>query len=232
MTELTQKVRSKGHWDVAILPEPYEAKRYHYDTLEGVIGRASVQMRGWPVPYVTGPSEMERGADWIGSGTDWEEYGHVEAWRLFMSGQFNELRALSPDWAADGMTTAVPPGFSTVVAVREILYYVTEVFELAARFTIGGPPVDTMRVVMTLHGLDQRALVVGQPNRASSFEPYRATISEFSQERTLARDEMVAEASNSAIDVSREFLLRFGWQPASELLAEMQKELTQIRGGV
>jgi len=230
MTDLPEKIRSKGHWDVAILPEPYRSDRYRYDTLDGAIGRASVQMRGWPVPYVNQPGEIERGPDWIGSGTDWEEYGHVEAWRFFMSGQFNEIRSITADWAADGMSTSVPPGFARVIAVWEILYYLTEVFELAARFTVGGPPVDAMRIVVRLNGLDERALVVGQPNRASFFEPYRASLSEFTQERTLARDEMVAEASRMAIDVSREFFLRFGWQPASEQLAEMQKELTEMRG--
>jgi hypothetical protein len=226
MTELSEKIRSRGYWDVAILPEPYKPDRYRYDTLDGAIGRASVQMRGWPVPYVDGSPGMERGSDWIGSGTDWEEYGHVEAWRFFMSGQFNELRAITPDWAADGMSTSVPGGFPSVIAVWEILYYITEVFELAARLTIGGPPVDTMRVVIKLNGLDGRALVVGQPNRAPFVQPYRATIPEFLQERTLLREEMVAEASRIALDVSREFLLRFGWQPASDQLAEMQRELT------
>lgn len=229
MTELTDKIRSKGYWDVAILPEPYKPDRYRYDTLDGAIGRASVQMRGWPVPYVNGDREMERGADWIGAGTDWEEYGHVEAWRFFMSGQFNELRAISADWAADGMSTSVPEGFPSVIAVWEILYYVTEVFELAARFTIGGPPVDAMRIAIRLHGLDGRALVVGQPNRSHFMQPHRATIPELFQERILSRDEMIAGASRAAVDVSREFFLRFGWQPASDQLTEMQEELTTTR---
>ena len=51
MTELTDKIRSKGFWDVAILPQPYDPNRYQYDTLGAVLARATVRMRGWPVPF-------------------------------------------------------------------------------------------------------------------------------------------------------------------------------------
>src|SRR4051794_40631923 len=96
MTELTDKIRSKGFWDVAILPQPYDPNRYQYDTLGAVLARATVRMRGWPVPFVSDYEPVQYGDDWIGQ--EWDGGDHVEAWRFFTSGQFNQLRSVSADW--------------------------------------------------------------------------------------------------------------------------------------
>lgn len=233
MTELTNLIRSRGYWDTTISPEPYKADRYQYDTLEGVLARATVRMRGWPVPFIAN-EQLENGPDWIGQELDGATtgLGHVEAWRFFQSGQFNQLRSVSADWrVGDGpqIETRVPEGFNSVIEVWEILFYITEVFELAARFTTGGPPVDTTTVSVTLNGLQNRALVVGMPRRVPFFQPYRATLSDFRQERTLTSEELLADPSGLAVSVSREFFLRFGWHAPSEQLVEIQRELTEGR---
>lgn len=226
MTELTDKIKSRGYWDTAILPKPYRTDRYQYDTLGAVLARATVRMRGWPVPFINDREPIENGDDWIGQ--EWDGGDHVEAWRFFMSGQFNQLRAVSADLrigSGPQMETPVPDGFDSVIEVWEILYYITEVFELAARFTIGGPPTESTTVSVCLNGLGNRALVVGMPGRRTPFfQPYRATIQQFKQERTLTSDELLADPSGLAVAVSREFFLRFGWPAASEQLIEMQQE--------
>jgi hypothetical protein len=233
MTELTDLIRSRGYWDTAILPRPYEAGRYQYDTLEGVLARATVRMRGWPVPFIA-KEQVEHGSDWIGQELDGAStgLGHVEAWRFFESGQFNQLRSVSADWRAGSgpqIETWVPDEFDSVIEVWEILFYVTEVFELAARFTTSGPPVDATTIRVTLNGLQNRALVVGMPRRTPFFQPYGATIPDFCQERTVTSDELLADPSGIAIDVSRQFFLRFGWHAPSEQLVEIQRELTEGR---
>ena len=90
-------------------------------------------MRGWPVPFVDHRAELLRGDDWTGQDIDAEIVSHYEAWRFFTSGQFNHLRAVSADWRTGQEATAVPVGAHAVIEVWEILYYVTELFELAAR---------------------------------------------------------------------------------------------------
>lgn len=229
MSELTDKIRSHGYWDVSILPLPYESDRYLYETLDGVIGRATVRLRGWPVPYIDAYAGLERGADWIGQEVDGEATSHFEAWRFFMSGQFNQLRAVSADWRTGEMATPIPPDFdlASVIEVWEILYYVTEVFELAARFTMGGPPYEQTKIVVGLNGLQNRGLVVAQNNRAPFIVPYKATIENYSVEATISRDSLMGGASPAAVEMAREFFLRFGWQPSTDQLAEMQAELTR-----
>lgn len=231
MSELTDKIRSRGYWDVSILPLPYEGDRYLYETLDGVLGRATVRLRGWPVPYIDAYSEPERGTDWIGQEVDGEATSHFEAWRFFMSGQFNQLRAVSADWRTGEAATHIPEEFdlASVIEVWEILYYITEVFELAARFAMGGPPYEQTKIVVRLNGLENRGLVVGQNNRAPFMSPYKATIADYFAEATISRDSLLGGASVAALEMAREFFLRFGWQPSSDQLAEMQAELTQPR---
>lgn len=231
MSELIEKIRSRGYWETAILPLPYESDRYLYETLEGVLGRATVRLRGWPVPYVDHSSNLDRGEDWIGQEIEGQVTSHDEAWRFFMSGQFNHLRSVSADWREGDEATPVPRGFDfeSVIEVWEILYYLTEVFELAARFAMGGPPVEGTKILVTLHGLTNRGLVVAQRNRSSFAVPYKATIPEYRQEVVLTSDALLGGASEAAVHMAREFFLRFGWQPPTEQLVEMQEELTKDR---
>jgi hypothetical protein len=63
--------------------------------------------------------------------------------------------------------------------------------------------------------------------RTPFFQPYRATIEQFKQERTLTSDDLLADPSGIAVAVAREFFLRFGWSAASEQLVEMQREFTE-----
>ncbi|HEX3240306.1 MAG TPA: hypothetical protein VHR18_09245 [Solirubrobacterales bacterium] len=231
MNELIEKIKSKGYWDISILPEPFKADRYHYETLEGVLARATVRLRGWPVPYIDYNAGFKRGEDWIGQEIDGQVTSHYEAWRFFMSGQFNQLRAVSADWREGQEATPTPPefDFASVIEVWEILYYVTEVFELAARFTMGGPPAEKMKIVVRLHGLKDRGLVVGQNNRSPFAFPYKATLPDYCVERVLSNDALLGGASEAAVQMSRDFFLRFGWQPSTEQLVEMQEELTKDR---
>jgi hypothetical protein len=59
--------------------------------------------------------------------------------------------------------------------------------------------------------------------------PYKATIPDFDLERTMTSTELLGGASEVAVAMSRDFFLRFGWQPSSEQLTEMQEELTKGR---
>lgn len=225
MSEITDKIRSKGHWDVVIRPEPFNETRVEYESLDEILVRAVVRLRGWPVPYID-HREMRRGDDWIGQDIDAEIVSHHEGWRFFSSGQFNHLREVSADWRTGRESTPVPDGFSTVIEVWEILFYLTEVFELAARLALSPAGDERMTVDARLNGLTNRTLVVGQPGRMplspscwTNCESLRRTV-------TLPGDELVAKGRQRAVTMARDFFLRFGWKPSIEQLAEHQRELT------
>jgi hypothetical protein len=227
VSETTDKIRSKGHWDVAIRPEPFRENRLDYEDLDEILAGAVVRLRGWPVPYIDHREQLLRGDNWIGQDVDAEIVAHYEAWRFFASGQFTHLRAISADWRTGPEGTPVPDGFDAVIEVWEILFYVTEVFEVAARLVLGPAGDDRMTVDVRLNGLQSRGLVVGQPGRLPFMEPYRTTSESIRQTVTLSRDELVADTRVQAVKIAREFFLRFGWKPPIDQLAEHQRELTE-----
>src|SRR4051794_9768857 len=135
MSDVVDKIRSRGFWDVELWPLPFDACRFDYENLENIIEEATVRMRGWPVPYIDHREPWLRGDDWIGQDLDALMVSHVEAWRLFTSGQFVHLRAISADW---GETNLVAPRSADekIIPIWEILFYLTEVTELAARLAL------------------------------------------------------------------------------------------------
>lgn len=227
MSELTEKIRSRGYWDIVIRPQDFDEHRIPYENLESTIGRAKVRFRGWPVPFIGGRNPMLRGKDWIGEDIDAEVVSHYEAWRFWTSGQFAQLRCVSADWRKGKEATTVPPNYSGVIEVWEILFYLTEVFELAARLALGPAGSDAMVITASLYGLANRALIVGQSNRGEFMEPCRSTIEEQTYEVTLMRDVLVAQPREEGAKMAREFFMRFGWQPSLDQLLAHQCELTE-----
>lgn len=228
MSDVVDRVQSRGHWDVVIRPDVFVSERVAYSTLEDTVESLAVRFRGWPVPFVDRREQPLRGKDWVGQDIDAAMVSHFEAWRFFTSGQFNHLRAISADWREGRERTAVPDGYASVVEVWEILFYLTEVFELAARLALSAAGGDPMVVRANAVALGNRALVVGQATRAEFVEPYRVP-TELSRELRLGRDELVSRPRELAVELAQEYFARCGWRPSLEQLAEHQGELTNWR---
>lgn len=228
MTELTDKVRSRSHWDVAIRPATFVADRVPYEQLDEVVPSVEVRMRGWPVPYVNyGRDEVLHGDDWVGQDINATVVDHYEAWRFFTSGQFAHLRSVSADWRTGSEALRVPEGFKSLIEVWEILFYLTEVFELAARLALSPGGDEQMVISASLHDLDNRGLVVGQRNRAEFMTPLRSHVESFSHDVELSREKLIADNKVAAAEMAREFFLRFGWKPPLDQLLDHQRELTE-----
>lgn len=228
MSEITEKIRSRGHWQVAIRPEPFKAERIDYGKLEELLAGVAVRLRGWPVPFIDYREQTLRAENWIGQDIDAGGTFHYEAWRFFMSGQFSHLRAVSADWRKDDerSRTPIPEGFDAVIEVREILFFLTEVFELASRLALSPAGDEQMGIEVRLKGLENRGLVVAEWKRAEFFEPHRATLPTLERTVKLSRDVLVAEAREQAVEMSRQMFLRFGWDADSALLSDYQRKLT------
>lgn len=228
VSPLIEQVRSRAHWSITIRPSVFDPTRVEYSTLEDVVESLAVRFRGWPVPFVDRRAQPLRGNDWVGQDVDASMVSHYEAWRFFTSGQFNHLRAVSADWREGNERTYVPPGYEAVIEVWEVVFYLTEVFEFAARLALSDAGSDPMFISIEVDGLGNRALVVAQHHRAEFIEPYRTPTS-FAVDLTLSRDDLVARPRELAAEAARDFFLRCGWKPPLEQLLEHQRELTERR---
>jgi hypothetical protein len=227
VSEVTEKIRSKGFWDVSIRPRPFEENRVAYQELDEILARNVVRFRGWPVPFIDGRQELLRGDNWIGQDIDASVVSHYEAWRFFTSGQFNHLGSVSADWRTGQEATRMPQGFDSAIEIWEILYHITEVFELAARLALTAAGGEATTIDVQLNALERRALVVGDPRRVPFFDPHYTNVPTLQHTVTLTRDQLIAEPRAHAVTVAREFFLRFGWKPSVEQLADQQRELTE-----
>lgn len=152
---------------------------------------------------------------------------HYEAWRFFTSGQFAHLRSVSADWRTGSEALRVPEGFKALIEVWEILFYLTELFEFAARLALSPGGDEQMVISASLHDLENRGLVVGQRNRAEFFAPQRSHVESFSHNVELPREKLIADSKVAAAEMAREFFLRFGWKPPLDQLLDHQRELTE-----
>ena len=220
-----ERIRARGYWDVAVHPEPFQASRVPYEELDTILNQAVVRFRGWPLPFIDSHQKLMRHQDWIGQDIDARDLSHEEAWRFFTSGQFTQLRVVSADLHVGKEATRVPSGATSAIEVWEILFYLTEVVELAARLALSHAGGDQMTVNASLYGLENRRLVSGTPERMLAGD-YRTSTSSIREKRTLQRDHLVAEPRQIAVDMSREMFLRFGFKASKDTLTAYQQELT------
>lgn len=228
MSDLLEKIRSQAHWIITIRPATFIAERVPYADLSEIIPAVEVRFRGWPVPLVNYyRHNVLHGDDWVGQDIDADVVSMYEAWRFFMSGQFAHLRSISADWRTASEATAVPIGGGSPIEVWEILFYLTEVFELAARLALGPAGDDVMVIEATLENIENHVLVVGQRGRLEFSTRYAANVPSLSREVELPRENLIADGRLAAAVMAREFFLRFGWKPSVDQLLDHQRELTE-----
>ncbi|MGH3915079.1 MAG: hypothetical protein ACRDTC_16980 [Pseudonocardiaceae bacterium] len=225
MSTAIKSIRAKGHWDIAIRPEPFRSDLVLYDQLDVIVNQAVVRLRGWPMPFIDYREPFLRGQNWIGQDIEAHTTSHREAWRFFTSGQFTQLRVISADRrGAEEMP--LPGGASSVIEVWEILFYLTEVIELAARLAMSDAGGDQMTIDARLHGLKNRLLVSEEPV-PELHKDYRSSMPCIQEKRTPQRENLVSEPQQIAVDMAREIFLHFGFKASKIVLADYQRELTE-----
>jgi hypothetical protein len=169
-----------------------------------------------------------RGSDWIGQDIDARTVDHWEAWRLFTSGQFTQIRVVSADWRVGADATPVPLGAESVIEIWEILFYLTEFTEFAARISLGPAGSSSVVIDVGLHKTASRQLVAGKPERAFH-ETFIAKPPDIEIRREYVREELIAGSREIAINMTKEILFAFGFDATNDMLSNYQRELTEFQ---
>jgi hypothetical protein len=222
-TDVLAKIRSRGHWDVGIHPGHQLDRPLALQDLIRLLEANTVRMRGWPVPFIDYREQIRRGNDWIGQDIDAVAVDHYEAWRFFTSAQFTQLRSISADWRHGQEQTLVPRWASAVIEVWEVLYYLTELVELAARLALASSA-RSFVIDATLVGMRDRALVSGTPTRELD-GPYVFSEDDIHVRESVSSSHLAAEPRQVAVEMSAAALSRFGFHAASGVLEDYQREL-------
>jgi len=168
MTELLEKIKSRGYWRVLVRPEKYIAERV--DTLakcETLVEENQVRHRGWYFPH-TDRSRTRNGLNYVELQTDFR--GKYEAWRFYQSGQFAFWSALDEDWLEEFPfrdTSNLPkfkPGES--LSVLSTLFRLSEIYEFASRLAQVGLFDDQLYLSIELFGTKNRKMNFWTPDRS------------------------------------------------------------------
>ena len=224
MSDLLNKIRSRGYWKVVIHPANFVEKRVvQIASLYPILEKNSVQLRGWDFPHLDVHSHPKIGLDRIEQGSKWEQY--LEFWRFYQSGQFIDFFALDEDWVDQATRVSrfkeEPPG--RFLDIEDTIFRFSEIFEFAARLAFTEAGDEQMHLEILVSGLKDRNLRV-ETNRRP-LRPQKASIQEYPYKVDFSRVQLVSEAKELALKPAVELFKRFGWNPSLEVLRDMQDEL-------
>ncbi|GAA4421878.1 hypothetical protein GCM10023169_15380 [Georgenia halophila] len=202
---VTSAVAGQPRILVAIHPEFYQADRLEYEGLPSLVGSNAVRLRGWPFPFV---QRVVFGDRWVGEA---QTGTHAEAWGLYQSGQFIDIRPFpsgyGPDWDGFANTDSGGPYLPVWFPVMFIL----EAMVFAARLQKATTGTESLVVEFAVEGAQGWELVVADQRRSGFHDSYRMSGRRWARQIALAPDLIDDDIKNLAAEASRDLLLRFGW---------------------
>ena len=225
--ELQAKIRAKGYWLITIRPTQFENARIETlgDSWDAVAS-SSVSLRGWDYPHVDTKSR-EIGDDWVQGSIDWEDYGHLEVWRLWQSGQFRHQMACLEDYHK--ITHRAPAPEGPYLLWLSSLYTITEIFEFASRLAARKIMVPGASIQIELQNMVGRKLTYwGFDDHIR--DNYVAELETISYEATYSTQELIGRSAEAAVKAATYVYERFGWlNPPQRMIEDRQKGFLERR---
>jgi len=225
MTGLSDKIRSRGYWQIFVSPADFVESRVPYSELRPLIERSSVDLRGWDFPHIDPHEPIQTNTSWIEQESEWHQF--KEIWRLHQSGQFLDLLSIWEDWYDESQLDRIPDGWEPMqrLGVSNTIYHFTEIYEFASRLarTVAGSEVMTIGITAT--GLKNRFLWQENLRRVPFRFPRSTAMSEFLFEKAYSKLDLSAQPREFALEPIEELFARFEWSPGLERLREWQSQI-------
>ena len=227
MSELLDKIRSRGYWRVVIRPGSFIGQRVpNISTLYPLLQKISVQLRRWNFPHLDTRAQPDIESDWIGQGDEWDR--HLELWRFYQSGQFVDFAGITDDWRNQSKVWPAPADWKhgALLEIGDALFTFTEIFEFAARLALTEAGSEQMHIEVGVAGLQNRELWVDDVHWWPPFPSGRkASLKELPYKVDLSRTQLITEPRDLALKPTIELFRHFGWEPSLGLLRDMQQGL-------
>jgi hypothetical protein len=216
---LITKIHKNGYWRVVIAPTRYERRRIpSLQRCRDIVEASAVHLRGWDYPHVN-QGNLRNRESWVESWVDWQ-YGHLEYWRFYQSGQFVHHFAMREDYEESSSQLRGLDFLNT-------LFSMTEIFEFAARLAAKDVLKPGATMAITLHGTNDRRVISWDRGRyvrdSAAIDPEIKFEEEFSAQMLLIN------ASHLAVDATEYVLDRFNSTISAGLLLEEQSKFLERR---
>jgi hypothetical protein len=225
-SDVQKFILSKGHFDVSIRPSTFDPDHVSSAALESLIVNNAVRLRGWPMPYVDHQNPIIRHGEWVGQDIEARVVPHSEAWRACPSGQFLHRRVFRVDLSAtDGQLKPDAPGATGAVVVWEVLFYLVEVAEFAARVATT-VEYDSITITVALDGIAGRQLISGDWNRELDRD-YLIHADRLTATETRSTADLLANPREAGVALAQTLFKRFGLNVPDQVLIDWQEKVLQ-----
>ena len=228
MSELLEKIRSRGYWKVIIRPATFVENRIgDFAHLHPILQKTYVQIPNWrwEFPHLDNRAPLHKNEDWIGQESEWEQY--LEYWRFYQSGQFLSVKGFYEDWRDNSNRCPPPSGWEPghSLEVEDTLLHFNEIFEFATRLTFTEAGDARMLLEISAHNIEGRGLKLDMRRMGSSYlRSLKASVNESPYKINLANTELVANPGELALKPAVELFQRFGWNPGVNVLRDIRDE--------
>lgn len=222
-SEVQEFIVSRGHFDVSVRPSTFDEARVSSAALESLIVNNAVRLRGWPMPFVDHQIPILRHGDWVGQDIAARGVPHCEAWRACASGQFLHRRVFRVDLGAtDGQLQPDAQGATGVVVVWEVLFYLVEVAEFAARMATA-LECDSSTITVDLAGIGGRQLISGDWNRELDRD-YLIHADRLAAADTRSTTDLLADPRKVGVALAQSLFTKFGLNVPDQVLVDWQEK--------
>ena len=227
MSEMLERIRSRGYWRIVIHPAPFVEKQVaNISELHPVLQRISVNLRGWDFPHLDVHIPVHIDKNWIEQSSAIDQY--LELWIFYQSGQFVDFIGMEEDWLDEfrdwPLAKDWKPG--SYLGVENAVFQFTEILEFAARLSLTQAGGEMMHLEIDLHGLKGRGLRLEKRRAGSSYlREHRAEIDTLPYVLDLSKTELITASKELALKPAIELFRRFGWDPSPGVLRDIQGEL-------
>jgi len=176
-------------------------------------------------PFIGQNPAPENHQDFIQGSIEFRQ--HREVWRLYQSGLFAHLGALSLDshrYWIPGNPPATEDG-TPKLGFRYVIVLITEALRFASRLTTQLATVSSIAVTIRFTGLSGTELGNDNADSLPFMSPYRTDMDEYKWSQIISRSTINAEADALALDIASDFLARYRFNRSSDDLRDFQAKL-------
>lgn len=225
-TVITQKIKSRGHWQIIVRPCEFNNLRLEdVSKLAKIIEQTAVSLRGWDFPHI-GRERLAPQGDWVRDEINWD--GIIESWLFFQSSLFHFLRGYRDDWRDESSFFKKWPGWESgkFLNVHDTIFCGVEIYEFAARLAASVPGTDRIRITISLNALQGRHLYMNSESRRHLHsEWFKSDLKDFQWEEEIERTTLMARPRDFSSKFTTELLKRFNWENPERVVQEIQDEL-------
>ena len=228
MSEVLEKIRSRGYWRVIIRPTTFMERRVaHKGALLSILEKSLVDLNGWGFPHVDSLVEIEKGTDWIGQEIIRDPI--LELWRFYQSGQLVHYFGIPEDWRADAgeRLSSGDEADRVMLDVAGIVLRLTEIYEFAARLCFTEAADKAICLEITVDNIGDHLILLPQIG-SQKFSPIPQASSPGMQYAIyLSNTEIVSEAKELSLSPALELFRSFQWEPGIDFVRELQSDLLE-----